>query len=354
VSGDNHAAKVCQQLFRIDSNAIIYAYGSKLLSHSGVQVLKNFDGFGTMGVGEVLLKLNSFKKLLKECHGEIKRIKPDVVILVDFGGFNLRLAKKIRALNCKVCYYIPPKVWAWGSSRINALSKYTDLILVTLPFEKDFYEQQHVPSLYVGNPVVESLNRELVNRNSHNQYDVIVLPGSRDQEVKLILPVILALVKKHQDWLFAISVSHAVQKRHFKEFYAFSNVHIVTEDLHSTVRLAKAAIVTSGTATLEVACLRVPQVVVYKTSWLTFILAKCFLRIKYISLVNLLLNKPLVNELIQSGVTVPNLEQQLEILRSDTENQKKISDGYSEILRILGNKTASEIAAKSIYKLGSS
>ncbi|MEQ8240652.1 MAG: lipid-A-disaccharide synthase [Cyclobacteriaceae bacterium] len=359
-SADNHAAEVVKQLQLLDNNLEVRAWGGDSLRSAGVQLLRHINAYSSMGFWEVFKQVFQFKKLIRECYLDILDFNPDVVLLLDFGGFNLRIARLVKGDGKKVIYYIPPKIWAWGAWRAKKLKKYTDYILVTLPFEPKYFDKLGIYSTYVGNPVADQIrnylsdSKETESRNNSRERTIVVLPGSRNQEVAHVLPFIRELVLLNPDLNFFISKSSVVDSAEFAAFNDLLNVELFEGCIYKMVRDAHVAITTSGTATLEVALLGIPQIVVYKTSNITYQIAKRLAKINFISLVNLIAGKKIVTELIQTELSVVNLNNEMHLLMSDSNEQKKISEGYSEILKLLGNKSAARNVAQKIYALGRS
>jgi len=359
-SADNHAADVVRQLQLLDNDLEIQAWGGDSLKLVGVQLLRHINGYSAMGFWEIFKQAWKFKKLISECYLDILAFKPQVVLLVDFGGFNLRIASLLKRDGIKVIYYIPPKIWAWGAWRAKKLKKYTDQIFVTLPFEVRCFNKLGIHTDYVGNPVADQVQKYLSKVNEVSPYDnsperaIVVLPGSRNQEIAHVLPIIKELVRLNPGLIFFISKSYVVDSRFFAGLDHLSNVQLFEGCIYDKVRNAQVAITTSGTATLEVALLGVPQVVVYKTSNTTYQIAKLLAKVNFISLVNLIAGKEVVTELVQSKLSVLNLNREVHLLLNSTKEQKKISEGYSEISDRLGNKLASKNVAQKIYALSRS
>ena len=324
----------------------------------GAKVLQDYSSINFMGLSEVITNLNFLRNKIGECKRQVKEVNPDCLILIDSPGFNLRIAKFGKEIGIRTVYYISPKIWAWNKSRIRNIKKSVDRMLVILPFEEKFYKEQRYPVDYVGNPVLDLVKSyqaddEFIKRYEHKKV-IAILPGSRPAEVKNSIEVIRQLVVVFEEYTFLVSAVNNVDQELYKSLVTYENVQVIKGQTYDVLKTASAAVVTSGTATLETALLGVPQVVVYKTSTLTYLAAKLVLKIPFISLVNLLLGRKVVTELIQGEYNSANVVAELETLLTDEQTKKRISEGYSEIHKILGNQSAAKNAAKIITGLCSS
>lgn len=362
-SGDLHAANLVKGILKHDPKAEIRAWGGQALKNIQVTVVKDLNELNFMGLVEVLKHLKTIKKNFKFAHNDIKLYNPDVLILVDFPGFNLRLARWAKSENIKVFYYISPTVWAWHKSRIKQIKKYVDKLFVILPFEKDFFKKHQIKADYEGHPILDALQPELhkeknieLFRKKYNLPDkpfIAILPGSRQQEVKNFLPVMLEVTKDFPEFHFLISGLTSLKKELYSIAKNFNNVSIIFNQTYDILRHVDAAIVKSGTSTLETALFKVPQVVCYKTNNLTFQIAKRIVDVKYISLVNLILEKEVVKELIQYNFNAQNLKNELRKIL-DFNNRDFIIKEYDKLKIKLGNEGCSErIALKIISYLKS-
>ncbi len=354
-SGDLHASAVANELKQQDSDVNLISWGGDAMHNAGVAILRHYNTFQAIGFSNVIKQIFKFRSLFKECCRSIEETKPDVVVLVDFAGFNLRIARFAKKQGIKVVYYIPPKVWAWMPSRVKWLQKYVDVTLVIFPFEKYFLEQHGVKAVYVGNPTLKSVEEYLPDIDFLKIYQqkntIVFLPGSRPSEIKKMIPIIISLAELLTDRKFLVAGISNVESELYTDIASLSNVELVFDRTFDLLHLSRLSIVTSGTATLEAALFGAPQVVVYNTSALNYFIARLLIKVKYISLVNLLLNRTLVPELIQSNCTAERIGQEIERLESNEPLQKKISEGYSEIKDILIFKNQSESAASTILKL---
>lgn len=360
-SGDLHASNLAKNLLKYDSHAEIRAWGGQALKNLQIPVVKELHELNFMGLIEVLKHLKTIKKNFLFAYKDIEQFNPDVLILVDFPGFNLRLAKWAKSKNIRVFYYISPTVWAWHKSRIKQIKNYVDKLFVILPFEKEFYKKHNITVDYEGHPILDALKDELhkeknieVFRNLYNLPNkpfIAILPGSREQEIKKLLPTMLSIAKSFPDYHFIVAGMSSLKKELYSGAKAINNVSIIYNQTYDILRHSHAAIVKSGTSTLETALFNVPQVVCYKTNALTFFIAKRIVNVKYISLVNLILDKEVVKELIQNDFNSNTLQKELSNIL-DTNNRKHIIKEYEHLKNILGTSGCSErIALKMIEYL---
>src|SRR5690606_23741959 len=284
--------------------------GGEYLRSAGVDLFADYAEFAVMGFAEVLGNLLKISRYIRKSVDDLRAFQADVVILVDYGGFNMRVAKRCKAEGIRVFYYIPPKVWAWNQSRAWKLKASVDRLFVILPFEKDFFRKFDMEVDYVGNPVLDAVKSHTSNPRFREVHGFIagtpliaLLPGSRKQELARILPLMRTVASRFPSWQFAVATVSNLDASLYEALRGLPNVRFVEEDTYSLLEIANAAIVTSGTATLETALFRVPPVVVYRTSSFSYTLAKRLIRVPYISLVNLIADKGVVRELIQNDAT---------------------------------------------------
>jgi lipid-A-disaccharide synthase len=353
-SGDMHAANLVLALKEKQPGMIFYGWGGESMKSAGVNIIKNYADLAFMGFWEVLKNLGKIVGFLNLAKEHIETVKPDAIILVDYAGFNLKIAKWAKNKGYKVIYYIAPKAWAWRESRAVTIRKYIDLLLLIFPFEKAFFDRYQVNSVYVGNPLFDEIQNFTPDPDfkSKHQIDkkpvVALLPGSRIQEIENMMSLMTKLAEQFPQYHWVVAGVKSVPKEIYG--YAGNKFKIICNETYNILSVAKMAIVTSGTATLETALFKVPQVVVYKTSGLSFEIAKRLVKIPYISLVNLVAEKEVVRELIQGDYNEEKLKVELKKLISNTifvENQ--LSD-YDKIVEKLGGKGASETAASEIEK----
>ena len=345
-SGDLHAANLVAEMKNINPNIKLRAWGGERLKSEGVTLAKHINETSYMGLWNVLLNLNKIKKNIAFCKEDILKFKPDAIVLVDYPGFNLRIAKFAKEQGIKIFYYISPKVWAWNKSRVSKIKKYVDKLLVIFPFEVDFFKNNGVEATYVGNPLLDEIAKENFSFTYQTKKPIIaLLPGSRKQEIEKILPKMLSVVEHYSDFQFVIAATSSFSKDYYQSFIKEKNVAIVFNQTYGLLNKAKFALVTSGTATLETALFKVPQVVCYKTNWLTYFLAKNLIKIKYLSLVNILLDKLAIKELIQGELNSKRIKEDLDKI---IENNNSILTDYNKLIKLLNKEGASKNVAKII------
>jgi len=334
-SGDLHGANLMKALLDKDPAADFRFWGGDRMAKVGGTLVKHYRELAFMGFWEVLTNLRTILKNIDYCKKDIANFKPDVLIFIDYPGFNMRIAKWAKQQHIPTHYYISPQIWAWKENRIKAIKRDVDFMYVILPFEKAFYEQKHqYPVHFVGHPLLDAIaQREEVDAEtfkSENGLDsrpiIALLPGSRKQEIAKMLKIMLSVVDDYHQYQFVIAGAPSIDYEFYQQFIKEENVHFVSGKTYDLLSVSYAALVTSGTATLETALLNVPEVVCYKGSWLSYHIAKRIIKLKYISLVNLIMDKPVVTELIQGDLTKKNLEKELD---KSEENQR--DTGYSHI-----------------------
>lgn len=344
-SGDLHGSNLIKELKRIDTIATIRCWGGDLMQQAGGELVKHYKDLAFMGFIEVVMNLGKIMKNLRFCKDDIVRFKPDGVILIDYPGFNLRIAEWAKKNGIKVIYYVSPQVWAWKENRVASIKKTVDKMLVILPFEKQFYKRWNYDVEYVGHPLIEVVeeakaNTSFVNPASDsplNEKNIIaILPGSRKQEVEKKLPIMLEMSKYFPNHIFIVAKASSLEDAFYETLmHGFPKVRSVRNKTYALLMQAKAALVTSGTATLETALFGVSQVVCYKGSNISYQIAKKLVRIKYISLVNLIMDKPVVTELIQNDLTVENLKKALHILVNDAAATERMKQDYRTLWNLL-------------------
>ncbi len=358
-SGDLHASNLMKALLEQDNRAEFRFWGGDLMQSVGGTLVKHYKELAFMGFAEVIMNLRTILGNIKFCKKDILNYNPEVIILVDYPGFNMRIAAFSKQKNIATHYYISPQIWAWKENRIKNIKRDVDQMYVILPFEKDFYEKKHnYPVHFVGHPLLDAIaDREQVdpdqfrNENHLSEKPIIaLLPGSRKQEISKMLAVMLKMVDKFTDYQFVIAGAPSQDLHFYKQIISNTNVAIVENKTYDLLSLANAALVTSGTATLETALFKVPEVVCYKGNAISYQIGKRLVKnIKYISLVNLILDKKAVTELIQDEFNEKRLEDELfKIL--DHKNREKIFDIYYELEQKLGGKGASKATATLIIK----
>ena len=356
-SGDLHGANLIAALKQKDRTSEFRAWGGDKMQSQGAHIVKHYKYLAFMGFWEVAKNLRTILSYISYCKKDILSFNPDALILIDYPGFNMRIAKWATNLGITIHYYIMPQVWAWKENRVRKLAKHTNYRYSILPFEVDFFEQKHKLSIdFVGHPLVDELSaipeldRESITAAfgfPSNKKIIALLPGSRKQEVSKILGVMITIIDSFPNYRFVIAGTSNINQSIYHQLAP--GVDIVIDQTYDLVRLADAAIVTSGTATLETALLKTPQIVCYKTSPLSFAIAKRIVKLPFISLVNLVLNRLLVRELIQSECNQSELTNSLREILSNN-GRKSILSGYDELIKKLGGKGASEKVAMLINK----
>lgn len=354
-SGDLHASNLVKEIKKLDGNATLRGWGGERMEKEGVVLAKHYRDLAFMGFVEVIGNLKTILKNLDFCKQDILEFKPDVVILVDYPGFNLRIAKFLKGHGIKNFYYISPQVWAWKQSRVHQIKLNVDKMFVILPFEKEFYKRFNMDVDFVGHPLLDAIEQFRKNdvrssldfRKANGLSDkkiIALLPGSRKMEIEKMLPVMAEVAKRNQQLEFVIAGASSIS-RDFYQKHCHSEIKIIFNDSYGLLMNAHAALVTSGTATLETALFKVPQVVCYKGNVISYHIARQLIKVKYISLVNLILDRPVVKELIQADMNVNEVNQELEKIAGDTNERKVMLSEYNLLIEKLGNSGASRRAA---------
>ena len=353
-SGDLHGSNLIKEIKKLDAGADIRCWGGDKMQATGATLVKHYRDLAFMGFAEVIKNLPAILKNFKFCKEDIRNFNPDAVILIDYPGFNLRMARWTKQNGFKTIFYISPQVWAWKESRVKAIKKYVDKMIVILPFEKQFYKTWNYDVEYVGHPLVEVIENFKKDHPEIIQSSNIIalLPGSRRQEIATKLPVMLEASKNFTDYTFIVAKAPSVEDEFYEPFLsAYSNVKVVANDTYSLLMKAKAALVTSGTATLETALFGVPEIVCYKAGAVSYEIARRLVKLKYICLVNLIMDKEVVKELIQDELTPQHITKELNQILFDTLKRERIKFDYQQLKKLLsegGNASAN--AAKSIYE----
>ncbi len=353
-SGDLHGSNLIKALHRQDAHADVRCWGGDKMQAAGATVVKHYRELAFMGFVEVITHLPTIFKNISFCKNDILQYKPDVLVLIDYPGFNLRIAKWAKEQGIKVAYYISPQVWAWKEKRVVAIKRDVDRMIVILPFEKDFYKTWNFDVAYVGHPLIEVVNEENskpLQQSFSDKPIIAILPGSRSQEIKAKLPVMLQMVQHFPQYSFVIAQAPSQPDELYNAMIGNAAVTLVKGGTYILLRQAKAAMVTSGTATLETALFAVPEVVCYKGNALSFWMAKKLVKVKYISLVNLIMDKPVIKELIQDELNEANLKSELTRLLEDSAYKTAMQNDYAELWHKLGDGHASDGAAKEIICL---
>lgn len=356
-SGDLHGSNLIAAIKRKDPKAKFRAWGGDLMKKQGATLVKHYRDLAFMGFVEVLLHLRIILSNMSFCKKDILKFAPDALVLIDYPGFNIKIAKFAHKHNIKVYYYISPQVWAWKKRRVHTLKKVVDKMLVILPFEKDFYNEYNVDAQYVGHPLLDSISKtkqtsklSFTRQNKLNGKKEIIalLPGSRKQEVSRMLKVMLKVVDQFPNYQFVVGCAPSLPLSYYKSIIGNANVKLVVNKTYQLLQVSSAAVVTSGTATLETALFYVPEVICYKGNPISYLIAKNLIKVKYICLVNLIMDRPVVKELIQNDLTPNNIADELRLLLTNHKRQRQLLDDYEELRMILGNAGASKNAASII------
>ncbi|MDX1653497.1 MAG: lipid-A-disaccharide synthase [Brumimicrobium sp.] len=357
-SGDLHAANLMKAIKSRSPQTDFRFWGGDNMMQVAGEPVKHIRELAFMGFVEVLANLRTILGNIKFCKEDILKYKPDAIILVDYPGFNLRIAKWAKEQGIRVIYYISPQVWAWKQKRVHTIKQVVDKMYVILPFEKEFYAGFGMEVDYIGHPLLDAIDQyqarteeyELREKHELDQRPVIcLLPGSRRQEVKTKLPIMLESLKDFDDYQFIVAGAPALDQDFYEPFMQqYDNVRIIHGATYDLLSVATAALVTSGTATLETALFRVPQVVCYKGSSISYQIAKRLVKVNYISLVNLILDKEAVKELIQAECTPKNIKRELKKVLPGGERHAQLHKDYDELIHLLGKGGASERVAEGI------
>lgn len=352
-SGDLHASNLIKQLRKQDPEAEVRGWGGDMMLEAGMHLVKHYQEMAFMGFAEAAANFFKILGFLRECKEDITAYKPDVIILVDYAGFNMRIAKFAKDQGIRVFYYISPKIWAWNQGRVHKIKRLVDRMFVIMPFEEDFYARFNYRVDYVGNPVADSVNDHVVspdfrvrNHIQNNKPIIALLPGSRKQEIENMLDVMLSVLPSFRDFQFVVAGVSNFPKEYYEQYNKDPNIKIVYDRTYDLLAHSKAALVTSGTATLETALFGVPQVVCYKTSAISYAIGKRVIKVPYISLVNLIADKPVVSELIQDDFTGKKIVAELKSILFDRYAMQKQLGGYTLVKQKIGEYRTAERAAE--------
>ena len=355
-SGDLHASNLIKEISLIDPDAQFRGFGGDLMEKAGMTVLKHYRDLAFMGIVPVIMNIRTIQKNFRFCEQDMLDFNPDVLILVDYPGFNLRMAKFAKNHGIRTFYYISPKVWAWKEKRVHRIIAYVDEMFTILPFETRFFGKYNYPVNYVGNPLLDAILEKktapdfprFVAENKLAEKPILaVLPGSRKGEISVLLPTMLEAAAQFPEYQCVIAGAPNMGIEFYQPFMKESSVPVIWGKTYEILIHCRAAIVSSGTATLETAILNVPQVVVYRLTprWLFNLLKYFFLHTKWVSLVNIILEKEAVKELIQWNFTFDNVVQELKNILYDPENEKRMLADYRDMMIKLGDPGASKRAA---------
>ena len=355
-SGDLHGSNLMKALYKEDPVAEIRFWGGDLMQNAGGTLVKHYRELAFMGFAEVLLNIKTIFSNIKFCKADIDQFHPDVVIFIDYPGFNMRIAKWAKTNGHKTHYYISPQIWAWKENRIKDIKRDFDKLYVILPFEKDFYENKHHFAVeFVGHPLIDAIHNrtstDAASFRKENNLDekpiIAILPGSRKQEIAKMLTLMLSVVDDFPDYQFVIAGAPSQEFSFYETFLKGQNIKFISNETYNLLSHSHAALVTSGTATLETALFKVPEVVCYKGSWASYQIAKRIITLKYISLVNLIMDEEVVTELIQDDCNPTKIKNELsKILESN--HRKVLLEKYDVLEQKLGGIGASEKTARLI------
>lgn len=360
-SGDLHGSNLIKALKKQDPTADFRCWGGDLMEEAGGNLVKHYRDLAFMGFVTVVLNLKTILANIRFCKKDILDYQPDVLILIDYPGFNLRIAEFAHKANIPISYYISPQVWAWHSSRVPKMMELIDLMMVILPFEKDYFAEKWQWDVdFVGHPLLDVvLEKQVIFKNlqptdlglKNNKPIIALLPGSRQQEISIVLPQMLSAIDYFPDYQFVIAGAPSLNQSFYETLTWGKEVQVVSNQTYLLLHLAEAALVTSGTATLETALFGVPQVVCYKGNWISYWIAKRLVDVPFISLVNLVSEKEVVKELIQGDLNSQNLKTELQKILPDGSRYLTIKKDYEQLFEKLGGEGASKEAARLVLEL---
>ncbi|MFL5762820.1 MAG: lipid-A-disaccharide synthase [Bacteroidia bacterium] len=348
-SGDLHASNLMKELKILDPGAAFRCWGGDLMKAQGAELVKHYRDLAFMGFTEVLMNIRTIFKNIDLCKKDLLEHRPDVLILVDYPGFNLRIAEFAKENGIRVFYYISPQVWAWKQGRVHKIKKIVDKMFVILPFEEEFYARFDYKVDFVGHPLLDAVSQDVAAGDGipvdGTKPVVALLPGSRKQEISVMLPLMLSMKKQYPDLQFVVAGAPSQPKEYYMEFMEGYDVPVVFGQTYGLLKHSRAALVTSGTATLETALFGIPEVVCYKGGKISYLIAKRLIKVKYISLVNLIMDREIVKELIQDELNENNLKKELDKILSGPAREKMLGD-FDALKKKLGGTGASAVTAK--------
>lgn len=347
-SGDLHGSNLMLAIRGFDHNAQFRVWGGDKMQTAGGVVVKHIKELAFMGFWEVIKNLFTILKYIHFCKKDIAQWQPDIVVLIDYPGFNFKLLPFLKSQNFKVLWYIAPQVWAWKENRTKLLKKYVDELLVILPFEVEFFKKWKMDVTFVGHPLLDTLPQNKTNEQARKT--IALLPGSRKQEIEKMLPLYVAVSKYFSEYEFLVAGMSIHGEAYYRSYLEGSNCHLKMDATYSILSQACAAVATSGTATTETALFNVPQVVCYKASRLSYVIGKLLVKIPFISVVNLVSEKKVVSELIQHDANTQKLKQELALILQADVSANMLHD-YAVFKEKLGGSGASKRAAKIVFDL---
>lgn len=352
-SGDLHGGNLLRALRTHDVNLVARGFGGDEMRAAGMELTVHYNQLAFMGFTAVIANLGTIRKLIRRCKEDIQQFKPDVIILIDYAGFNMRIARFAKERNIRVFYYISPKVWAWNTKRAWKLKAVVDRMFCILPFEKEFFRKFSWDVDYVGNPVLDAIksfqrNPDFLEKHQLTKGKKIIalLPGSRQLELRRMIPVMAEVAKQNSDFQFVVAAVKTLPPELYQPLMRVPGVKMIFESTYDLLAVADAAIVTSGTATLETGLFRVPQAVIYRAGVVEEKLLRLLIKVKYISLVNLVADARVVKEFIQADMTWENLDAELKLMLNDKVYRETMLAGYDNVYRMLDTGSASENAAR--------
>lgn len=352
-SGDLHASNLIKELKKIDENASFRCWGGDLMQNQGATIVKHIRDLAFMGFVEVLANIKTILGNFKVCKADILNHKPDVLILVDYPGFNLRMAEWAKKNGILVYYYISPQIWAWKKNRIKKIRRFVDKMFCIIPFEKQFYADHGLNVEYVGHPLLDAIKEYRENQIKPLKIErpfIAILPGSRKQEIKRMLPVMLESAAKYPEFEIVVAAAPALSLDFYQPFIGNHKVHLIQNQTYDIFSQCHAALVKSGTSTLEAALFKVPQVVCYKAAEISYQIAKSIVTIKYVSLANLIQDRLVVKELLQHDFTVEKISGELAKLLYDDQYRKTMMNDFELLAAELGEGGASKKAAELMFQ----
>ncbi|OFX83281.1 MAG: lipid-A-disaccharide synthase [Bacteroidetes bacterium GWF2_33_16] len=358
-SGDLHGSNLMKGLNIVDPKPEFRFWGGDLMQAQGGTLVKHYRETAIMGFVEVLMNIRKIGKFFNECKKDILEYNPDVLILIDYPGFNLRMAEFAKLNEIKTYYYISPKIWAWKESRIKKIKAFVDKMFVIFPFEVDYFKNLGYPVDYAGNPLLDavqekineegSLQKFIDNNELENKPIIAILAGSRKQEIHRNLSIMMQVIPAYKNYQFVLAAAPSIEAEFYNNYIRGHRIKVVYNQTYDTLKFSRAALVTSGTATLETALFNIPQVVCYRAGHFSYLIAKMLVKIKFISLVNLIMDNEVVKELIHFNVTPDKISSELDLLLYNDEYRSNMLNNYQQLREKLGGTGASERVAKLIY-----
>ena len=362
-SGDLHGSNLIKGIRSVDPSAQLRCWGGDLMQEAGAELIRHYKEGAIMGFVEVIANLGKLARNLQDCKNDILNYNPDVVVLIDYPGFNFRIAQFAKERGFRVFYYIAPKVWAWKEKRVHRLKKYVDRLFIIFPFEIDYFKKWDIDAIYNGNPLLDSVDNhpsaketkeEFCKRADLNPHSttVALLAGSRRGEIKYLLPRMIEVAKRYPSYQFLLACAPSVDLEFYKGIIGkkCSNIKLLVGETYSILRHSNAAIINSGTASLEAALIGVPQVVCYGGNEISYQIARMVVKLKYISLANLIMDKGLFKELIQHSCTPALISQELDQLLHNQEYRARMMQDYADVRTVLGGAGASAKVAKAMIE----